>query len=322
MLDILSLIPGKKRHTLSGWHSFNAVCCHHRGHQPDRRGRAGILVDHDGTWMHSCFNCGFKCGVALGKNFSTNTKQFLKWLGLDDLQINRLSFESYCERPEAGSSPLVKPVIINFDKKSLPEDSEILNADELNHAKYVEYLNSRAISLTDYKFYVTPQSRNFRDRDRIIVPYYYNSELVGYTSRYLDNRAPKYISEQQRGYVFNYDFQFRQSSVVLLVEGQFDAMSIDGCAYLGSTILNEQAKLITKLRREVIVVPDRDFTGMKICDRALELGYKVSIPDWHDGIKDANDAVIKYGKLPTIMSILQAATSSKITIEMKRKIFK
>jgi len=35
-------------------------------------------------------------------------------------------------------------------------------------------------------------------------------------------------------------------------------------------------------------------------------------------VKDANDALIKYGRLATLLSILECATSSKIKIEMMR----
>jgi DNA primase len=76
------------------------------------------------------------------------------------------------------------------------------------------------------------------------------------------------------------------------------------------------------LNREIIVVPDRDKAGMSVCERALDLGYKVSIPEWNANVKDVNDAVKRYGRLPTLLSILEAATSSKITVEMKRKKFK
>jgi hypothetical protein len=68
----------------------------------------------------------------------------------------------------------------------------------------------------------------------------------------------------------------------------------------------------------VIVVPDLDKTGLAICDRALELGFHVAIPEWSDEIKDANDAVVKYGKLPTLLSILKSATNSKIKLQMIR----
>ena len=56
-----------------------------------------------------------------------------------------------------------------------------------------------------------------------------------------------------------------------------------------------------------------------MCDRALELGYKVSLPNWEPDVKDTNDAVVRYGKLPTLMSILQSATNSKIKVELQRK---
>ena len=54
-------------------------------------------------------------------------------------------------------------------------------------------------------------------------------------------------------------------------------------------------------------------------NKALDLGFHVSIPNWESGIKDVNDAVIKYGKLATLLSIMQSATNSKIKIEIKRK---
>jgi DNA primase len=72
------------------------------------------------------------------------------------------------------------------------------------------------------------------------------------------------------------------------------------------------------LRKKIIIVPDQDKTGLTICERALDLGFQVSLPDWGNDIKDANDAVLKYGKLPTLLSILQSATNSKIKIEMQR----
>ena len=60
----------------------------------------------------------------------------------------------------------------------------------------------------------------------------------------------------------------------------------------------------------------------------MELGYQVSLPEWglnNEGkpIKDVNEAVVKYGKLPVLLSIIQSATMSKIKIDMrKRKLVK
>ena len=158
-----------------------------------------------------------------------------------------------------------------------------------------------------------------RNSKRIIVPYTYKNKIVGHTSRYIDNRIPKYINDQQQGYVFNIDIQKPEWQVCIVTEGIFDALSIDGVALMHDTISNEQAQLLAQLNKRIIVVPDIDKTGMTIIDRALELGYSVSLPNWEVGVKDTNDAVVKYGKLPTLLSILQNATMSKIKLEIQRK---
>jgi hypothetical protein len=58
---------------------------------------------------------------------------------------------------------------------------------------------------------------------------------------------------------------------------------------------------------------------MKLVDRAIELGWAVSIPEWPEGCKDINDAVIRLGKLGTLLTILENKETSKIKIEMRKK---
>jgi hypothetical protein len=323
MLDILSLIPGKKRNTSSGWVSFNGICCGHRGHKPDTRQRAGItFVNGDSAvWRYSCFNCGFKAGVSPGKQYSRNVKQLLEWCDVDRMQIERMSFYNFTNRDIFDIKEEYKPIIVSFDGRELPPESQPLDPQNPEHKIHIDYLSARGLNESSYQFYVTPTARG-REANRIIIPYYYNKKIVGYTSRFYDNAHPKYVSEQQKGYVFNTDAQDDRWSTCIVVEGQFDAIAIGGCAVLGSTISDEQARVLKKLRRSIIVVPDRDTAGMKICDRALELGYSVSIPEWSSEVKDVNDAVVRYGKFQTLLSILQAASTSKIILEMKRKEFK
>lgn len=319
MFDILSIIPSKKRHTSSGWYAFNAVCCHHLGHNPDRRARGGIIFTDEHNWTYNCFNCNFKCGFTFGSPLTINTRQLLKWCGVDNLQIEKYSFESWAAKNSVDNSTnKTISTSIFFNEKQLPENAELVVSDNPKHKIHVDYLAGRGLTVNDYPFYCVPNE----SRTRIIIPYYYRGKIVGHTSRYYDNGTSKYISDQQRGYVFNMDNQHREWGVCILVEGQFDAISIGGCAYLGSTIGEEQAQMISKLRRQIIVVPDRDKSGMQVCDCALEFGYQVSLPQWSDDVKDVNDAVRKYGKLPTLLSILQSTTTSKIKIELARKKYK
>lgn len=313
MLDILSVIPRKKRHTSSGWYAFNAICCHHRGHNQDQRSRGGIKFSDANSWSYHCFNCGFKCGLQIGNSFSPNLKQFLSWCGMDQDQIEKLSFESFRQKNIGQLYGTKKHIYTpEFSTLKLPEDSRPITTDDTVH---VEYISKRGLNINDYTFYVSDGAA----RQGIIIPYYYEGKIVGNTTRFYDNRHPKYVSELQKGYVFNIDAQKPNWNVCILVEGQFDALSINGCAFMGNSISDEQAMLLRKLQRKIIFVPDRDKTGLDVCDRALELGFSVSIPEWNQNVKDVNDAVCKYGKLPTLLSIIQYATTSKIIVEVKRK---
>ena len=47
MIDLLSYIPQKRKHTSSGWISFNAPCCVHQGESQDKRLRGGIKQQED-----------------------------------------------------------------------------------------------------------------------------------------------------------------------------------------------------------------------------------------------------------------------------------
>ena len=317
MFDILTLIPGKKKHTQSGWYSFNAVCCTHMGHRQDKRGRGGIRLDGE-NWSYHCFNCNFKCGFQLGKTISKNTRKLLSWCGIDDQQIQRWNLESLQKKDLIEYVKVKKEKFkAGFKETKLPE-GQLIDPINPKHKIYVDYLHGRKINLSDYPFLITPQDEG-RMANRIVIPYTFNNKIVGHTSRFLDNRVPKYLNEQQPGYVFGYDFQKKDYEVCILVEGIFDAISINGCALMHNDISEDQALLLSNLNRRIIFVPDRDESGLKLCDRALELGYSVSIPLWEDEIKDVNDAVVKYGKLPTLLSILQSATTSKVKIEMMRK---
>ena len=317
MFDILTLIPGKKKHTQSGWYSFNAVCCTHMGHRQDKRGRGGVMRDGE-NWTYHCFNCNFTCGFQLGKPISKNSRKLLSWCGIDDQQIQRWNLESLQKKDLIEYVRVKKEKFkAGFKEHKLP-DGEMVDANNPKHKLYVDYLQSRKINPNEYPFLITPNGEG-RMATRIVIPYTFNNKIVGNTSRFLDDKTPKYLNEQQPGYVFGYDFQKKDYEVCILVEGIFDAISINGCALMHNDISEDQAMLLSNLNRHIIFVPDRDETGLKICDRALELGYSVSIPPWEDGIKDVNDAVVKYGKLPTLLSILQNATKSKIKIEMQRR---
>jgi hypothetical protein len=317
VFDILQVIPGKKRLSQSGWHSFNAICCHNRGHNVDKRGRGGIHMDGE-NWSYHCFNCGFKCGFMLGKQLTKNTKQLLSWCGMDPDDINKYSLESLQHRDLLDFVKVKREKKkVKFKEMTLPE-AELIDVNDPRHQIFVEYLHKRSIDISRYPYMCTPDEIG-RNSNRIIIPFTFENKIVGHTSRFLDDRKPKFISEQQSGYLFGYDLQKPEWQVCIVTEGIFDALSIDGCALTTNGISEEQAELLRRLNRKIIVVPDQDKSGMDVINRALDLGFHVSIPNWEPGVKDTNDAVVKYGKVATLLSILQSATNSKIKLEVKRK---
>jgi DNA primase len=155
--------------------------------------------------------------------------------------------------------------------------------------------------------------------DRVIIPFLYQGRNVGYTARKLTEGKPKYLSDQTPGYVFNLDAQLETSKFVIVVEGPMDALSIGGVAILGADIMDKQAMLINRLGKQVIVLADRDNNGRRTVNRALELGWGVSMPEWSYDIKDANDALRRYGRLYTIYSIIRAAEFNNLKIQLRIK---
>ena len=312
MIDVVSFIPGKRKQTASGWISFNAPCCVHRGDTQDRRQRGGIKPGTDGSWSYHCFNCGYTASFVLGRNLTFKARKLLEWLNMPREEIERINLESLKHKSIEGLLGERQEIVnklqnIQFEDRDLPADTQPLNETA------EEYLRNRCIP-QDYPFMYKTMPR-----PGIVIPFTHDNQVVGHTTRFLDDRMPKYIQDIQPGYVFGTDLQGATWQSVIVVEGVFDALCINGLAVLHADVNDTQVRLIRSLGREVIVVPDQDEAGMKLVDRAVELGWAVSMPNWPTGVKDVNDAVIRLGRLGTLITIMQARETSKIKIELRKK---
>jgi hypothetical protein len=312
MIDVVSFLPGKRKQTASGWVSFNAPCCIHRGDTQDRRQRGGIKPGADGSWSYHCFNCGYTASFVLGRNLTFKARKLLEWMNVPQEEIERINLESLKHKSMEGLLG-ERQVIANqlqnivFEDRDLPADTQPLSDTGL------AYLNRRQLPV-DYPFMYKTMPR-----PGIVVPFTHDNQVVGHTTRFLDDRMPKYIQDIQPGYVFGTDLQGANWQYAIVVEGVFDALSISGLAVLHADINEAQARLIRSLACDVIVVPDQDEAGMRLVDRAVELGWSVSIPNWPAEVKDVNDAVIRWGRLATLITIMQARETSKIKIELRKK---
>lgn len=320
MIDILNYLPAKRKNTSSGWISFNGPCCIHKGESQDRRRRGGIKTNDQG-WSYHCFNCGYTASFILGRNLSFKARKLLEWLNVPQEEIEYINLESLKHRNMQGiidDRQRLSNVLqgIDFKEKELPPAAELVTPE---HQYEWNYLRKRCVP-EDYPIMTVKENDKIHwTRLQVIVPFTYDNTIVGYTCRMLDDRTPKYIHDMPHGYVFGTDLQHPDWQHVLVMEGVFDALSINGLAVLHAEINDAQVRLIRSLEREVTVVPDHDEAGMKLIDRAIELGWAVSIPNWGADVKDVNDAVCRYGRAATMLSIFEARNTSKIKIEMAKK---
>ena len=321
MLDILAYLPAKKKQTPSGWLSFNAVCCQHNGSTQDRRGRGGLKATDQG-WSYHCFNCSYTASFILGRSVSYKARKLLGWMGVPDTEIEMLNLESLRHKNIHGILSERQQVWnaisdIKFEEfDDLPPYAELVTPE---HEFHWNYLRSRRVP-ADFPVLTAIQNDGVHwTREQVIIPFTYNNVMVGWTARMLDGKQPKFISHTQPGYVFGTDLQHADWQHVIVTEGIFDALSIGGLAVMHNTISDQQARLIRSLGRDVIVVPDQDTAGVALIDRALELGWAVSIPDWPAGCKDVNDAVIQLGQLGALLTIMQSRETSRIKIELRKK---
>jgi len=315
---LLTYLPGKRKHTPSGWISFNAVCC------DDKRQRGGFIVNGGDAVSYHCFNCGFKCSWQPGRHISQKMNKFMRDLNISDDVIAQLRLEAL--RLDDNNAAEIRSIIPKFDIRALPMDSQLITDLLKNPPEklipVLEYMVNRKIYPEDFPFYWTPK---VGFSSRLIIPFLYKGNIVGWTSRTVNDATPKYLSEQQPGYVFNLDnqeplpWEDDNKEFVIVSEGPFDALSIDGCALLGAEIKDSQNWLLKQLGKEIVLVPDRDAAGKNTLEQAIEYGWSISMPEWSANVKDINDAVVKLGKLATLWLIVSAKESNALKIRLRAK---
>lgn len=320
---IYNLLPPDKKQRNNGWIYFNAQgCCENYGHEnADSKHRGNIYFTDDG-FVYSCFNCHYSCGYTLGNNLSSKTYQWIKWLGATQKEINDLLSLIH----EYNDSKTPNTVTVQQPKRiirHIPDCYKSINYSYFhgetsksfnNVFRYIQNRNSR---LFEFNNYMWAEGQN-----HFLIPCYEYGNVVGYSLRSLDDYSPsKYIHLIPRGYVYKYDNFLKNRKYQILVEGQLDADSINGIAYLSSTITPERLKRILPYTntQELIICPDRDNAGKKIVQQVLDenLPFSIAFPNWIKGIKDCEEAVQKYGRLYTIYSIISSKESNKDLIKMK-----
>lgn len=334
-------LPLKKQKNAKGWWHFDAVCCHHRGHNRDTKGRGNLLVQEDGGLVYNCYNCGFKTGYR-GGDLGQGFELLLQYLGAPQDRIQQVKLEILSRKINGEEDGRVKQEwfrVESFPEVELPPGSRPLSSwlEEESHGEELmsclSYLAGRGRAVYenwDYYWAPEPSDRLLRRAQlhrRVIIPFLHRTKVVGWSARYCGTPpsgvSRYYNSNVPPGYLFNGDVITQKGrKFVIIVEGPFDAISIDAVGALGSTLNRNQIAWLNSTDCEKIVLPDLQAKNQDLIDVALEQGWSVSFPEWERGVKDAADATKRYGRLFTLHSILQHRTSSPLRIGVQRQMLK
>lgn len=303
------------------WKCFNCPCCYTRmgESRPDSKARGGIKYDGDSI-IYNCFNCHFSWMWSPGYPFVRKMKMFFEDLGLSFNQMMDLQklINNYKEKEnsEVKIERIIRDIPDGYksiiDSINKGDSSKTL----CNIYSYIMNRNPNLMYWSDLKWKEGLNS--------FLIPCYENEKVVGYILRSLnDLSSNKYINYIPSGYIYNIDTLYSNRKYHIITEGPIDAISINSMALLTNTFTNEKLKKILQIKKdkEIIVLADRDKGGEKIINQILDenLPFSVAFPNWEKGIKDAADAVIKYGRLYTLDSIIKSKVSDKLLINVKKR---
>lgn len=301
------------RTNVQGWHTTNCPMCTLNGQsRPDTRRRGGFKFNGDRVGYH-CFNCGYTTGWSPGRRLGFKLIKLLRALSVDEGEIQRLKIQLWDQVDESDSA--VEEERVNIDWPSI--EFPWLVTDQLSNDA-AEYLRHRR--LLGQAPFVQTASKILSMEQRVILPYIHENRIVGYQARLIretqDKKTPKILASRPPNYVFNLAAQNKKRKYTVVVEGEYDALSIAGVAVMTNSISAEQAKIIEDLDTEPVILADRDTSGRQLIEQAALLGWSASFPDWPSNIKDANDAVIAFGKAAALQSILTSVESNALKIKL------
>ena len=315
---IYNILPRTKRR--GDWYCFSCPSCMRFGEKrPDQKSRGGIRFDGDGI-VYNCFNCKMTWGWTAGNHMSRKMKMFLDDMGLSPQQFMELNalineyLDTSVEKKEPAKLRIIRDIPENY--KSI-KDSLKNGENSKLFCKIFNYINNRNPDLLEWEDLMWCD-----DQENFLIPCYEYGRIVGYSLRSLNDMSPsKYIHYTPSGYIYGIDNMQEDRKYNILTEGELDALAIKGSALLSNAFTKDKLKRVLEAKgnSEIIILPDRDNAGKKIVEQVIteNLPFSVSFPNWGDGVKDAFDAVKKYGRLYTIYMIIKNKETDKMKIKMK-----
>ena len=212
---------------------------------------------------------------------------------------------------------------------NIPKDWVRIDNTGLIGKMHFRYLMLRQI--TPDKIYRNQFYYSTINNTRIIIPYYYNSKLVYWVSRDIIGKSEKrYLYPQTKEWknkksdlLYNIDHCNKEN--LLICEGQFNSLIVDGVAIGGAEVSLRQLKTIIELKpNKVTLALDQDNAGKnavikvsKVLYRYFKSLYYVDGPlsdiDFSDmGEVEARKYIDKYTKQYSESNIMNTEINFKL----------
>ncbi len=191
-----------------------------------------------------------------------------------------------------GFAPDSRYELIDYLRKKGFKESELVNAN-LAFLSYNKRVSSRFFNRVMFPIIDT------------------RGNVVAFGGRTMDNGGPKYLNTSDT-LVFKkslnlFAMNFAKSECserLILVEGYMDVIALNQAGFkntvatLGTALTSEQAKLISRYTKEVVVCYDSDEAGQKAANRAISLfrdtGVSIKVLSVPNG-KDPDEFMRTYG---------------------------
>ncbi|NLV85850.1 MAG: DNA primase [Clostridiales bacterium] len=150
-------------------------------------------------------------------------------------------------------------------------------------------------------------------RNRLMFPVIdVRGSVIGFSGRILDDGEPKYMNSPET-LVFNKSRNLfalnlakkSKKGYIILSEGNIDVVALHQAGFdcavasLGTSLTPEQARLISRYTREVVIAYDGDTAGQKAAQRGIDILEKLDVKVRVlrlEGAKDPDDYIKKFGK--------------------------
>lgn len=319
----------------NGWHP---CYCEHCGDGTRTKGPRGGWLFQGEMAFYNCFNQGCQGSYdierdhPLSRGMSDILESFsvpLREYKLLELKLKQAA-PGGTKKVDIKRSPiLTMPVPSHFYLLSEAE------SDDLIAKKARRFLKDRMIDPASFPFYLSTgkatKAEGVREielartlKDRLIIPAFRGESLIYYQGRALDENAKKkYICPDtpRSNIILGMDRLYEDiRSPLFVTEGFFDAHLINGVATMENKLTSQQIELLNRSPRRKVIVPDRNGDSKRLAEDAVREGYGVSIPNW-GGVKDVNEAVIKYGRLyvaKTLIDSIKFGPAAKLVVGMLR----